>query len=31
MRLTMLFHRSRAAAQLDEELRDHVERQIQET
>jgi hypothetical protein len=30
MRLTMLFHRSRAAAGLDQELRDHVERQIQE-
>ena len=30
MRLTMLFHRSRAAARLDQELRDHIERQIQE-
>jgi hypothetical protein len=30
MRLTMLIHRSRAAAGLDQELRDHVERQIQE-
>jgi putative ABC transport system permease protein len=30
MRLTMLFHRVRAAAGLDQELRYHVERQIQE-
>jgi predicted permease len=30
MRLIMLFHRSSAAAGLDQELRDHVERQIQE-
>ena len=30
MRLRMLLHRSRAAAGLDQELNDHVERQIQE-
>jgi len=30
MRLTMLFHRSKAAAGLDQELRDHIESQIQE-
>jgi predicted permease len=30
MRLRMIFYRSRAAAGLDQELRDHVERQIQE-
>ncbi len=30
LRLTMLFQRSRAAARLDQELRDHLERQIQE-